>query len=440
MTLLAATAAADITPLPGLVLQGHFSLNPSHSVLAPLEIRSLVLAHGEHKAAIITIDVIGICLDHTARIRREIHKRCGIDAHAVLVAASHTHCAPATIGVLGLTPDPDFIDRVCDAAVNATVEADACVEPVNVGLGASSAHFNINRRPLPGRTEMTANPGGIVDRRVRVLRLDRLGAGENPLATLFHYSCHPTSKAGSEGFICPDYPGLARARIEQRLGGHALFLPGCFGNVRPNTFDGNTFASASPEQLADFGDQLAQAVCFAAQNILPQPAATLHAATLDIDMPFGLTIAADALEAMAGDDSTDLTRQVTMPWARRVRKLVVENRLPGSERSQMQLLRVGPLLCIAIPGEPVQEIGHDIETQLTPVTDAHDVWPLGYCNDMLGYFCTDQHHEEGGYEPNAYIYFDRPAPFNDEQQTITRAAVEMSAPFCVVEGGRGSEQ
>ena len=39
-------ATADITPEPGPVLQGHWSSNPSHSVLYPLEVRAIVFEEG----------------------------------------------------------------------------------------------------------------------------------------------------------------------------------------------------------------------------------------------------------------------------------------------------------------------------------------------------------------------------------------------------------
>src|SRR5438128_1137547 len=55
----AGVAAVDFTPTPGLILQGHLSKNPSHTVLYPLEARALVLRSGQESLCIITLDVIG---------------------------------------------------------------------------------------------------------------------------------------------------------------------------------------------------------------------------------------------------------------------------------------------------------------------------------------------------------------------------------------------
>jgi hypothetical protein len=102
-----------------------------------------------------------------------------------------------------------------------------------------------------------------------------------------------------------------------------------------------------------------------------------------------------------------------------------EGELPTEERSTMQMVRVGPLEIITIPGEPVQEIGHAIERKLIGQTGIDEVWPVGYTNDMVGYLCTQRHHEEGGYEPGAYPYFDKPAPFDEEERHIVETAERL---------------
>ena len=87
-------ATADITPEPGPVLQGHWSSNPSHSVLYPLEVRAIVFEEGETRTAIATLDVIGVAKETTDRIRARVTAACGIPGDHVMLACSHTHSAP----------------------------------------------------------------------------------------------------------------------------------------------------------------------------------------------------------------------------------------------------------------------------------------------------------------------------------------------------------
>jgi hypothetical protein len=419
----AGVSAIDITPPPGLPLQGHWSSRVSRQVLHPLELRAIVLQNDEHSVCLITLDVIGVTLETTNRIRTQIHGQTGIPPDRVMVACSHTHCAPAVLPCLGLTPDPQFMQRLESAAVNAAVAAAKELESVTLGMGCGAAHFNVNRRPLPDTTEMAPNHGGLVDRRVRVLRIDRRNG--KPLAVLFHYSCHPTTLSGRDGLISPDYPGVARERIERELACRAMFLPGCCGNVRPLILDEcNAFTSATPEQLDGCGRQLADTVIATARSLRTSPTSRLQAAQVPVRLPFQAVAARAVLGAVAGGQSP-MDRALMAPWARRMLSLMDAGTLPAEETSVMQAMRIGPMLLIGIPGEPVQEIGHAIEKAIREITAVAEIIPVGYSNDMVGYLCTPQHHAEGGYEPAAYPYFNRPAAFVGEQDVVVDRAVGL---------------
>lgn len=411
-------ASGDITPEPGPVLQGHWNTNPSHSVLYPLEVRAVVFAEENAQIAIATLDVIGITKVITDRIRAQVASACGIPGDSVMVACSHTHCALPTLPCLGMTPDPEYMDRIVETTAACIAEAAANLQPATLGLGCGSAHFNINRRPLPGASSMTLNYGGIVDRRVRILHV----TGENsaPLATLFHYACHPTTLSGANGIISPDYPGIARTRIEQTLGSKALFLPGCFGNIRPAILsETGGFASATREQLDACGHELGDEVCRVATGLNTRSAEGISARRTDIAIPYGDLMPEKEMKKMATDES-ERGQFFTGPWARQVLEMAASDTVPSEKPTEMQLMQVGPLSLITIPGEPVQEIGHAMEKRLRDI--GADLWPVGYANDEVGYLCTERQYEEGGYEPNAYPYYGEPAPYRGEEEIILQTA------------------
>ena len=414
-------AGVDITPDPGPVLQGHRNNNRSHSVLFPLEVRAIVFEEGETKIAIASVDAIGVTLDTTDRIRTEIEKKCGIQGGHVMVVCSHTHCAPPTVPYLGsMEANLDFVERIVSATVDSVELANADLQPISFGLGCGSVHFNISRRPIPGQSGMAFNYGGLVDRRVRVLRLDKEDG--NPLAVLFHYSCHTTTKHGSEGYISPDYAGIARQFVESDLGCKALFLPGCFGNIRPAILgEGGGFASASKEQLEACGNELGREVCRVAGWLRSRESSGLMARTCPLKIPYGPPAhTEDEFREMSRRPS-DLGSKHPGEWAKRMLALM-ENGLPEAVTTEMQLIRLGPVLLFAIPGEPAQEIGHALEKANRGNLGAEDVWPVGYANDEIGYFCTERHHEEGGYEPNSFEVYNHPGPFLDEEKVILKTA------------------
>jgi hypothetical protein len=416
----AGVGAADFTPEPGLILQGHLSKNPSHAVLYPLEARAVVFRDNQASVCLITLDVIGIELSMTRAIRQQVSAKTGIAPNHILIAASHTHCAPAMLHNLAMTPDQHFLKTVESAAVQAAVEASHQPRPVTLGLGCGSAYFNVNRRPFPGQPQFSVNWGGVVDHRVRVLRVD--GPDDRPVAVLFHFSCHPTTKVGSEGFISSDYPGVARHEIESVMGCPALFMPGCFGNIRPQV--NGSFASATKEQLDAVGKELGRSVCRAAHYITTRPTAGLSAQEAELFLPFGAPRSEAELDQLA-QDATTPGHAVRAQWARRTLDRIKRNDLPAGVTSVMQAVRIGPLMLVTIPGEAVQEIGYAVEARLAGKGDVDDVWATGYANDQVGYLVTERQKEEGGYEPTAYAFYDRPAGYRDEEQIITQAAAKL---------------
>ncbi len=429
--MLAGSAAVDFTPEPGHVLQGHAGSPPSHTVLYPLEARSIVFADGDVKVGICSIDIIGVEPTIVQRVRNRVSEATGIPEDHLMIACSHTHCAPASIATLGMAPDPAFLQSAEDAMVQSLTDAANRLEPITLGLGCGSASFNINRRsptPLEGiDTDMSLNYGGVVDRRARLLRVDK--ADGSPLAVLFHYSCHPTTRGGGSGEISPDYPGIARARIEQALGCHALYMPGCFGNIRPAIIDHETggFGNATHEQLDACGHELGDAVATAADYVRTCDAAGLRASVATLSLKYGDTWPIEELQSIV-DDVDNPRASFMLPWAKGVLELIANDAMPKvTDDSHMQHMRIGPLSIITIPGELVQEIGHAIEKSCAPMTDADDVWSTAYTNDMLGYITTQRQKSEGGYEPNAFAYFGRPARYDDEEQTIVACAQSLIA-------------
>jgi neutral ceramidase len=422
--MLAGVAVADITPPIGTPLQGHFSLHlESRGLLAPLEIRSVVFQNESTTVVIIAADLIAVPLDMTRRVRAAISQKHSIALSHILIAASHTHCGPATLPSIGLRPQADVLSQIERAMIGSVDQAMSALEPVTLGVGASAAHFNINRRPLPGQTEMFPNDAGVVDRRVRILRVDR--ADGSPLVVLFHYSCHPTAKNGSDGMISPDYPGFARARIEKMLGCRAAFLPGCFGNIRPNIVDAHgKFVSATAEQLMGMRDELGDAVVHAAKFTRSFADDRLAAEEREVFFPFGEMLPREEIEEM----SKRLDQPLRADWAKRQsdeldRDPAAAPRRGAGEKSVMQAVRIGTVALVAIPGEPVQEIGYEIERGAA--NEWADVWPVGYANDQIGYLCTPRMYAEGGYEPTAYVVYDRPAPYRDEEAIIVTNAAEL---------------
>lgn len=418
----AAVQSFEFTPRPGLVLQGHLSEVKSGEVLLPLEGRVLALRRDDETPVVVAaVDILGVPLGFTDRVRDEVSRRCGLPQLQLLLATSHTHGAPAMLPMMGMTPDAEFVQTLESRLVEAMVRCiKGCDQPVRFAVGASETYFHTNRRPMPGTDGACLNRAGVIDPRVRALRLDRPDG--STLATLFHFSCHPTSIAGSTGKISSDYPGAARRVIEAKTGAAALFLPGCFGNIRPAYVQDGGFRNATEPELMHSGELLADAV---RRATLGQPGGEydrLSCHTAELKLDYQSTDPDEKFKRLM-ETMPPFIKPTFVAWHARIR----EQLRPGGFAplvSRMQALAIGPVVLVTVPGEPVQEIGYAIE-RLGEQHGINRVWSMGYSNDMPGYLVTQRHKVEGGYEPNAYPYFDKPAPFADEEHAIRQTAQKL---------------
>ena len=105
---------------------------------------------------------------------------------------------------------------------------------------AGTARHRLGRerdRRLPARGAATAATCSARCPTVRSTRPSESSASTTstgrPIAVLFRYSAHPVTVGSRSQVASADYPGPAREVLERNLGGLALFLQGCGGNVNP---------------------------------------------------------------------------------------------------------------------------------------------------------------------------------------------------------------
>jgi hypothetical protein len=243
---------------------------------------------------------------------------------------------------------------------------------------------------------------------------------------MFYFSCHPTSIAGSTGKISSDYPGAARRVIEEKTGAPALFMPGCFGNIRPAYIQGEGFRNATVEELMHSGQLLAGAVERATLGQTARECDRLSSHLAELKLEYQQTDPDVKLKELM-ESLPSFSHPAYQKWhARTKQRLQAGGYDPLVSR--MQAVAVGPVLLVAVPGEPVQEIGFAIE-RMAEERGINGVWALGYCNDMPGYLVTQRHKAEGGYEPNAYPHFNAPAPYANEEAAIQRTAEKLVELF-----------
>ena len=142
----AGAAKADITPPIGYAMWGYGARHDAGSVgvLDPLQARALVLAVGNEKIALVSLDLgRAPSRQSTQAIRAKVKEAAGIEH--IFLCASHTHHGP----VLELDDWPDakhsYVHELEQKLANVIIEADKNLRHAKVGIASKEVPFNRNR-------------------------------------------------------------------------------------------------------------------------------------------------------------------------------------------------------------------------------------------------------------------------------------------------------
>ena len=239
-TLYAGAARRAINPelgtgMPGLRLFGA----PIQAIESDLTATVLVLGDGDGKVALIGVDLCITSVAEAGRLRAAVAEALGTPVSHVLLNLSHVHSSPALPEFMAMTDsaeDVPFRTRyehdLQRRIVEAAIEADGRLRPARLGTGWGESAIGVYRREMrDGRDVLGEVPDRPIDPSVGVVRVDDLDG--KPIAVVLRYSAHPVTVGSRSQVASPDYPGPARDVLERNLGGLALFLQGCGGNVNP---------------------------------------------------------------------------------------------------------------------------------------------------------------------------------------------------------------
>ncbi len=208
------------------------------AIESDLTATALVLTDGKTKIVIVATDTGWMELEVMNGLRATVADAVGTTASHVMINLNHTHSSPAMpewfpdeSGQIALQSryQEDLRGWITEAAR----DADACLVPARIGAGWGECHLGVYRRETDpnGDVFLGEVPDHPTDPAVGVLRVDDTEG--QPIATLFSYGCHPVTIGPRSLVASPDFPGAARALVENTMGGLSLFLQGCGGNIMP---------------------------------------------------------------------------------------------------------------------------------------------------------------------------------------------------------------
>jgi hypothetical protein len=180
-----------------------------------------------NRLVLCSVDLIGLFYDDVQEIRRIFQEQAPPDSHLV-VACTHTHAGPDTLGLWGPTAtesglDPKYLEWVEKRISTTAIEAVRRMQPARIQLARDD-------HPLLGELQSVDRPPYVKDPFLFVMRLRGASNGKI-IATLVNWSDHPETLNRTNSQITADYPHWVCQYLEEHGGGTTLFFNGATGKV-----------------------------------------------------------------------------------------------------------------------------------------------------------------------------------------------------------------
>jgi hypothetical protein len=396
----ASAVEIDITPAVGTALEGYVArTDTSKGIHDPLLAQVLLLEAGSQKVCVVSLDLLGVGLEFTRRVRAGIEAAAGVRPGCTLIACTHTHSGPAgfvsDLPGLPLRPDPELQREVARKLQGAARWAHEALRPARLGVG---------RGRVDGIGANRNDPqAGPVDTEVVVLRLE--DENGTPLAVLSNYGCHPTVLGAANLLFSADFPGAARAALRRLFPG-TIFMHtnGASGDVSTrDTRRGQTFA-----EVQRMGHILAGEVLKVMETVTVHGEVELRGRIEPVTLPFRAYPSPDeadrevrqlqaALERLQAADAphAEIRRAITRVEGAMAQRDMAQGLAGQSHReTEVQALRIGDLALVGLPGEPFTRTVAEIKARSpAPFTAV-----VGYANDETGYYPDRESVARGTYE------------------------------------------
>ncbi len=251
-------AEVDATPAVDgktVYLAGFGQNRKATGVLDPIMIRTLVLRDETTTLAMVSVDVIGLFLEFTERVRKRVPQ--GVQ---VLISATHNHEGPDTMGLWGPSPiqsgvDPAYLKLLEDKIVQSIQAAIQTLTPATARIGTTRA---------PELLSDTREPYVKHDELVAIRFFD---ARQQILGTLVQWNCHPETLDDKNTLLSADYVASLVAEVKAKSNGKpVIYLTGTVGGlmtslgVELRDEKGQRYRNGTVEMTVAYGKALAKVV------------------------------------------------------------------------------------------------------------------------------------------------------------------------------------
>ena len=303
----AGAAVGDITPTEWPVyLVGSFSERGAEKAWDSLSARAVVLDDGETRLAIVVVDSCLIPRSLFDEVKARASKATGIRTDRMMISATHTHSAPASLDRLFAKMSEAYIKVLKDGIVEAIIKANKNLAPAEMGWGQVDIAEHVHNRrwhmkpggivpdpfgKMTDRVRMNPprgrglldRPAGPIDPQLSFVSVrNRAGV---PLALLANYSLHYVGGVPAGG-VSADYFGEFARQIQKRIAAETKGDEKPFVGIMSNGTSGdiNNINFTNPQPRKPPFEQIKYVASSVADQVAAAYKTTKHRKTISLAM------------------------------------------------------------------------------------------------------------------------------------------------------------
>ncbi|MDO5552318.1 MAG: neutral/alkaline non-lysosomal ceramidase N-terminal domain-containing protein [Planctomycetia bacterium] len=394
-------ASVSIMPKEPVTLGGYgLRTEKSQGARSDIYARALYIKTEKTQFIWIVCDLIGFDRGEIAKIKKRVAANQGLHEENIIVSATHTHTAPATMNIGCPEKATRYIDGTLLPCIEKIAEqAVATASPCRMVTAQGNCSLMHDRRndPVPG-DGAAPNPDkklAYVDTRVPVVGFKR--SDGSFIAILVQFTAHPTS--WSDLLIGSEWPGATAIAVKKTFGEtvEPFIIQGAAGNV------GSPKRNAPQEEIQTWGDTI---VASFANELLQaeydNENVDFVATTIPVAAPTvtadEVRQRADALREQWAECPCVATTVVTRFETELLRR--IDAGTIDHFDSPTCLITLGDHVFVTVPYEVFSQMNREVAKYTSK-----NVHIVGYTNGVIMYLPSADAFEQGGYEPDAGLWF-----------------------------------
>ena len=336
-------------------LAGFGNNRRAETIHDDLYVRALTMQTDQTTLVLVALDLIGFFHpDVQDVIRRvqisELFKNSEV---SIVIASTHTHHGPDTMGLWGPDDktrgvDEEYLSGIKNKIVDVILASSSDLKPASVKWASVHA---------AGLAKNARNPE-IVDDELTLMQFTDVIVTSKVTVTLMNFPCHPEVLWEHNPNITSDYVGYLRDEVEKQTGAPCIFFAGALGGMMTPDVKDHSFVEAEfmGKKLAEVGLKALGAV--------------------ESGQVLVISLKKKGLAAKL----TNPLYKVAF-W----RKLLPDIRnKKGQIETEVNLIKIGGLWLATVPGELLPKLGLRVKAQLLEA-GAGVAGVVGLANDEVGY-------------------------------------------------------